>query len=148
MAFAALFLLSTPTATWSMSETLAITDPDDPNFDPEDFRFENYDQMRSYPKGEGWRKDPLTRALVKMFPPGTDRAYVDKILVEQAGALANKNPRAVHLRQGDVGYSYLWPPRTVGGWVVSFIYRNDKSVSMKMGTNLVYGYDQNKGEKQ
>lgn len=58
-----------------MANPLKVTDPNDPRFDPMEFRFENYTDDSS-----------LRVALKKVFPVGTDHAYVDEVLIQKGGA--------------------------------------------------------------
>lgn len=73
-----------------------ITDPDDPRFDPMQFRFEYY-------KSRYANEWDLPRALIKMFPPGTDKSYINKMLVERAGAGVSRSI------ENEATYAYRWP---------------------------------------
>lgn len=61
-------------------EQKKITDPDDPNFDPMSFQFSDY-----------LNHTELIPILRTMFPVGTDRSYVEKILIEKNGAVEKIN---------------------------------------------------------
>ncbi len=54
-----------------------VIDPADPRFKAEDFRFEDY-----------FLDETISERNVRdtMFPPGTDRTYVERILVKKVGA--------------------------------------------------------------
>ena len=67
-----------------------VTDPNDPNFEPSLFRFENYTTERE-----------LRNALITMFPKGTKRDYVDHILIDNANLQSG-------LRAGDDGGYYIY----------------------------------------
>lgn len=54
---------------------LKVTDPNDPRFDPEKFKFSDY-QPKQWPD-----------VLRKVFQPGDSRAKVEDILVKHAGAV-------------------------------------------------------------
>ncbi|MCG7870492.1 MAG: hypothetical protein JAZ11_00130 [Candidatus Thiodiazotropha lotti] len=47
-----------------------VTDPSDPNFDPLKFRYTDY-----------YSETDFSKAIESMFPIGTEKSYVDKILV-------------------------------------------------------------------
>jgi hypothetical protein len=109
-----------------MGETPVITDPDDPAFNPEEFRFEHY----SEDKGNQW---DLPAALLKIFPPGTPHSYIDKILVDQAGM------KTALGRSGD-RYDYMRTLTGLGGWLVHVFYDgNDRSRVFYLGGNRLYG---------
>lgn len=104
-------------------DSLKVIDPSDPRFDPMKFRFEDYAGLHTDPEPK-----LLTPALLKMFPPGTEEAYIDKILVEQAGAGKYK------YRGNDKGYRYSrYAMGGLTGWVVIVIYDDGKSVSLRRG---------------
>ncbi|MCB9989805.1 MAG: hypothetical protein H6867_00310 [Rhodospirillales bacterium] len=52
-----------------------VTDPSDPNFDPMQFRFEDYRSREEF--------QPVLR---QMFPVGTPKEHIDKILIDAGGA--------------------------------------------------------------
>lgn len=58
-----------------------IKDPYHPWFEPDQFRFEDYTGSRCMMK----------EAMAKLFPPGTPKAFVDRVLVSAGGAHANPN---------------------------------------------------------
>jgi hypothetical protein len=103
---------------------LKAIDPDDPRFEPEQFAFEDY---------EG-NEHLLPGALKKAFPPGTDKAYVDRILVEAGNTSITKN-------EGEGDYTYLWPKDGSGltGHVLRVFYRDNKTVYLGAGSNALYG---------
>ena len=62
-----------------------VTDPADPRFDPEKFSFRDYG---------GIGEIPLKDAMQILFPPGTEKSFVDHVLVDTArvpnyGCLSN-----------------------------------------------------------
>ncbi|MCB1558099.1 MAG: hypothetical protein KDJ50_04175 [Alphaproteobacteria bacterium] len=62
-------------ATTACSDPFKVTDPSDPKFNPDKFKFEDYPGI------------PLmTDALKKLFPVGTPKEFVEKILVDVGGA--------------------------------------------------------------
>ena len=107
-----------------------ITDPDDPKFDPMQFRFEYYKDRY----GNEW---DLPKALIKMFPPGTDKAYIDKILVEQAGA---RNYEAPEKKRKFV---YRWPSNASLGGEIFFIYYDENNRSASFFSSVVRYYERN-----
>lgn len=62
-------------STVACSNPFKVTDPADPKFKPENFRFEDYPGI-----------PPMTEALRKLFPVGTDREFVEKVLIDAGGA--------------------------------------------------------------
>lgn len=54
---------------------MKITDPDDPNFNLDRFSFHDYGS-----------KDELADALKKLFPVGTPKSLIDRVLVDAGGA--------------------------------------------------------------
>jgi hypothetical protein len=110
-----------------------ITDARDKRFDPKKFQFTHYSHMAR-------NESEFNIALLKMFPPGTDKAYVEKILVKQAGATVSKNNAGRFHNPGESAYSYIW-----GNWQVSFVFdENNKTDTMKTGGVLHYGTDRKK----
>jgi hypothetical protein len=96
-----------------------VTNPGDPRFDPKQFSFSNYNRHRGN-EGE------FNKAIAKMFPPGTDKAYVDKILVEQSHAEASQNQNSPDHAPGETDYTYIW-----GSWLVNVVYDyNNKTVAL------------------
>jgi len=104
-----------------------VSNPDDPNFDPMKFRFQHYRAKR----GNEWE---LPAALLKMFPPGTDKRYIDEILVGQAGT----ESQAVKSRPGR--YGYHWPSfASIGGHAILIDFdENGKSETIFLGSNRLY----------
>ena len=74
-------------------------DPNDPNFDPLKFRFEDY------------KADRRIEEVIKiMFPEGTDKEKIDKILINVAGAKGFeqkfKHPVRQKEYEGQIVYKY------------------------------------------
>ena len=67
-----------------------MTDPADPRYDPDKFRYFDYEPL--WPGREGKHGD----ALRKLFPPGTPKEFVDRVLVEAGGAHAVANNNFEH----------------------------------------------------
>jgi len=59
-----------------------IIDPNHPNFDPLQFKFEDY----ADPEEAGFSKHDVFKVI---FPIGTPKSYIDKILIDGAGAEIN-----------------------------------------------------------
>ena len=103
-----------------------VTDPNDPRFDPMQFKLANYRDISN-----------AVPVLAQMFPIGTDRKYVDKILVENAGA------RAVEKFSGTVTYYFDRPfrvhsliirdlsGRCEGDWVYELSYDHADKVEKR-----------------
>jgi hypothetical protein len=83
--FITMSLLSTPPKN-------IISNPNDPKFNPMEFSLENY-----------VRTSDAIPVLVKMFPAGTEKTYVEGIIVQMAGA------RTAIYRDRTVAY-YLQAP--------------------------------------
>ena len=60
-----------------LNKALKPTDASNPNFNPQHFQFEDY-----------FYADELYQTLITMFPEGTDKEYIDSILIESAQAEA------------------------------------------------------------
>lgn len=104
-----------------------VTNPDDPKFDPMKFRFEYYGGKY----GNDW---DLPAALLRMFPPGTDKSYIDKILVEQADSEAGVDKSSTNR------YGYRWPSfSSLGGHAILMDFdAHDKSITFLLGGNRLY----------
>ena len=73
-----------------------VTDPADPRFDPMKFSYLDY-------KGTVERQE----IFPKLFPKGTDKSFVDKVLVEVGGAFARK--RDTNIKYPDwTKYNYIY----------------------------------------
>lgn len=57
------------------SNPFKVTDPTDPRFDPDKFSFRDYNGRHE-----------TIDAFRKLFPPGTPKGFVDRVLVEAGGA--------------------------------------------------------------
>lgn len=110
-----------------------VTDASRKQFDPKKFQFYHYSHVAR-------NEREFNIALLKMFPAGTDKAYVDKILVEQAQASMMKNQTSRFHKPGQTSYSYIW-----GTWQVGFIFdENNKTETMMTGQVVHYGTDPKK----
>lgn len=67
----------------AIANPFKATDPNNPNFDPMKFRFEDY-----------ITGDPLRDVFREIFPVGTDKSFVDKILVGSGGATSSQSKNA------------------------------------------------------
>jgi hypothetical protein len=107
-----------------------VTNAYNKRFDPKEFQFGYYSYIA---RNEG----EFNPALLKMFPPGSDKTYVDQILVKQAHAEAAKNQLSEYHEAGDSDYSYIY-----GTWQVRFIFdKSNRTKMMKTGKVLHYGTD-------
>ena len=83
-----------------------VTDPNDARFDPDQFSFYDYDNYTE-----------RRAALKKVFPVGTSKEDVDKILLEQDGAnFGSTNSRQV--------ISYLYKPYLQTNIIITFDKKN------------------------
>jgi len=64
------------TASIGACNPMKVTDPNDPNFDPDKFSFRDY--------GEG-KEMSLHEAFRRLFPPGTSKEFVEHVLVKVGG---------------------------------------------------------------
>ena len=74
-----------------------ITDPKDPGFRVEDFRFADYYLNKKVTFGE---------AKQRAFPPGTDKSLVDHILIEKNGATSYNQEDVLDLYPLSGAHSY------------------------------------------
>lgn len=79
-----------------VSNPFKITDPYHPWFRPDRFRFEDYLTTKCMQK----------EVLAKLFPVGTEKSFVDKVLVTSGKATMTRLPDAVGY--GSNTYSYYW----------------------------------------
>lgn len=115
-----------------------VVDPNDPNFDPKNFRFEYYSTSTI-------KRQYLTETFFKMFPPGTHQKIVDHILLDQADAVAG----SVATGLGNTyAIRYQWPnPRgyfglnsLAGGHVIIFKYNKmGRSIALHFNGARLYG---------
>lgn len=107
-----------------------VIDPNDAGFNPEKFKFEDYSGLHT-----DIEPALLSGVLVKMFPPGTDEAYVDQILVERAGAQKR-------VYQKDIKHGYVYHKEALGGltgWVVIVIYDEErKTIDLRRPARSLY----------
>lgn len=89
-----------------------VTDPSDPRFDPDKFKFSNY----------SYDDDSLRDAFQKLFPIGTPKDFVDRVLVDAGGATGGqgrtlkelysyyepKGERLRHLMKGPPHYNFIF----------------------------------------
>jgi hypothetical protein len=104
-----------------------ILNPYHQQYDPDQFRFEDY----SASKCLSWE------VLAKLFPPGTPKSFVDRVLVSAGGAKVELFPE--HVGHNLYGYyKALEPPLVFMStvWNVSVHYDN----SMNGGPDSVYDY--------
>lgn len=77
---------------WLSSHPWKIKDPDDPRFDPTEFRIQDYNAVQSFRK-----------VLPKLFEKGDEQEYVEVMLVERGGARK--------LYHGNNLYTYGFKPK-------------------------------------
>jgi hypothetical protein len=107
-----------------------ITDPYHPWFNPDNFRFEDYMVTRCVEK----------EVLAKLFPVGTEKLFVDRVLVDAGGARIKQTPYRRDsfgkiLEEGLNKFSYFYEPRHWSNWFfpntwnVSVMYDADNKVT-------------------
>jgi hypothetical protein len=110
-----------------------VTDSYNKNFDPKQFQFGHYSHVAR-------NEHQFNPALLRMFPPETDKAYVEEILVKQAGAAVTNNNAGRFHSPGESAYSCIW-----GNWQISFVFdENDKTDTMMTSLVVPYGTDRKK----
>lgn len=100
-----------------VANSFKVTDPSKPGFDPDKFSFHDY----ALPTD-------LANAFSVMFRPGVGRDYVDKILIESAGATAYENPNYQNAPFKVVSYNepLTFPLKTLKKGVKhNFYFTND-----------------------
>lgn len=109
---------------------IKITDPYHQWFKPDNFRFEDYMVSKCTEK----------EVLAKLFPVGTNKAFVDRILVGAGDAHAAKLPD--HAGKGSNAYSYFYKPHHWSNWFfphtwnISVTYDdNDRAVNITFPTD-------------
>jgi len=89
-------LLFLGACTSNPASTFKVKDPDDPRFNPYEFSYLDT-------KGTIHREE----IFAKMFPVGTDKKFVDKVLIESGGAFSKK--RVADPQHPDwTKYSYIY----------------------------------------
>lgn len=90
-----------------LANPFTVKDPNDPKFNPNDFRLANYPQHGT---------DPNYRAALQhVLPIGTPKSVVDEILIQKSGAISNM------AEDGTVGYIKKGLDG-VSAWVVEVDY--------------------------
>lgn len=98
------------------------TNPQDPNFNPQEFDFKYYVDYRK-----------LSQALRHMFPKGTKKEYVEGILVKKAGATSKDYGDFVAYRHAVHGFAFTID--CVQGWTWNIkIYYNEANEVEKILT--------------
>lgn len=101
---------------------LKATDPYHPWFNPDKFRFEDYSD-------HCMKKE----VLAKLFPIGTERSFVERVLVDAGHANPEKLPE--HVGRGPNAFSYYWESPFWGNWFfpntwnVTVVYDSNNMVS-------------------
>jgi hypothetical protein len=96
-----------------------VTDPNEAGFDAKQFQFWHYSHHRG-------NESEFNKAIAKMFPPGTDKNYVDAILVEQGRAEVSQNQLSPDHQPGETDYTYI-----SGSWLVNIVFDSDnKTVAL------------------
>lgn len=84
-----------------IAEPFKITDPSDPRFNPDKFKFSDYKS-----------RDDLIHVYRTTFPVGTSKAFVDRVLIKSGKATCGQNktyPNLWHCRQ----------PKTLKHWDIA-----------------------------
>jgi hypothetical protein len=96
LAFCAALVLSSACA---YTDPGKVTDPAQPGFDVTQFDFDDY--RENNPINKDYRGGNLLEdRLLVLFPVGTSREYIEKVLVEYGGASVSVNPEKNQYRHG------------------------------------------------
>lgn len=132
--FSALALVLILYCMWSGFAPFKVTDPYDPRFNPRHFRFEDYTITLCIQK----------EALAKLFPIGTNRSFVDQLLVQRGGAISTKTDDG---QRTSSTYAYSYQPHTLGSlligfdWYVTVAYgADDKVIDMRIANRSAYDF--------
>jgi len=98
-----------------------VIDPTDPRFDPLAFRFSDYDS--------GFQSGQVYACL---FPKGTDKSYVDRILVDIGNAITQKNmvKNKDYYHPNEYKYTYS-TPRSKFGHAMYTLVAEEKSIFIR-----------------
>ncbi len=112
-----------------------VNDPDDPNFDPDSFSFNLYK----------FDREAKIEYFKKLFPIGTSKEFVDRVLVQAGGA---KPLEIKEMPEGWQVWRYDGPDDllTPGGPTHTFIFKADKLDNIQF-SNIEYLY-QNQTTKE
>lgn len=116
-----------------------VTDPADPRFDPMKFSYFDY-------KGTGERQ----KIFPVLFPVGTDKSFVDKVLVDAGRAKAERitDPKMyININSDWIAYSYFFEGTTayreLMGWgpvtenIGFYFDRNNKVAQITKGPKVL-----------
>jgi hypothetical protein len=103
-----------------MANPFKVTDPNDPRFDPMEFDFKNYHHKNL----------TVREVFPVLFPIGTSKDYVDKVLVQAGKA------KSYQSKTNKSEWIYKEPLRSIEGPPIHvFIFdENDQLINIKPGT--------------
>lgn len=116
-----------------------VVDPDSPDFDRSKFRFEYYSSSAE-------TRQLLIPALLKMFPPGTDKDVIDKVLVTRGESVSGSLDQQFGM-PGAIRYDWPDPEGWFGlnglsGHVVIVTYNiQNKSAGLRLNGARLYGVE-------
>jgi hypothetical protein len=116
--FYALILTAMFTYNW-YEAPFKVKDPAEPGFNPDKFRFRDYYQNDNISLYEAYRK---------LFPPGTPKEFVDRVLVDAGGAKGRKLPDANI-------WLYRRPANSIKGGAQDVISYDDNNRFVGFGDN-------------
>ena len=134
---AMLLIIFLDRCTWMPMPPWKETDPTNPGFNAEKFEYEDY----SY----GNLDKDLQPVLLKMFPQGTPKTYVDSILLERGGAKIyydEKRDLYVYRFTGKATLELILTFHRTSSSIVVIYDENDRLKNMKSYNRYLYGgYD-------
>ena len=105
---------------------MKVTDPADPGFDPDQFSFQD----------NFFDREAKIDVFRKLFPPGTPKEFVDRVLVKAGGAKVSQTKALSGLWH----YSEPPIPGLPNGPVHNFIFNNNEKLENINFTNTEYLY--------
>jgi len=105
----------------TIMQPFKVIDPSIEGFDPDSFKISDYKDIES-----------IQHAYKALFPPGTPKSYVDRVLVKAGGA------RAFKFRNEKINlWGYDWPSFYPEGGSRDLFYFNttDKLINISIGGN-------------
>lgn len=101
-----------------------VTDPRDPKFDATQFRFEDYSS-----------KSEISPIIHHMFPVGTDRSYVEKILVDIGQASSFPLPEKI-FGENQVRYTYRYRKMMPCSFILKADYDSNQRLKDEIWINF------------
>ena len=104
--------------------SVKVTDPGNPQFDATQFRFEDYSS-----------KSEISPVIHHMFPVGTDRSYVEKILVDIGQASSFSLPEKI-FGKNQVRYTYRYRKMMPCSFILKADYDSNQRLKDEIWINF------------